>query len=218
MAGDDTLELEKRLRELPGDLELLRRIGSNGYEFCPHATEGAGVRRAIYRNDPGDRPGPRMSAEANHPGHQLDGAVAGGLAWTASAKTATQLITWLSAVIVARLLSPADFGLVSMAGFFANLTNVLAEFGLGSAALQMPELDSDVIAQLNTISVATCTAAYGFGRVGGALDRGVLQVRSAQALSDREQSRPAGDRVPSHPDGACSRPACYTRFSTRFSA
>jgi teichuronic acid exporter len=102
-----------------------------------------------------------MNSETEHSGHKLDGAVAGGLAWTAGAKSATQLISWASAVIAARLLSPADFGLVGMAGLFANLMIVLAEFGLGTAALQMPELNSGVIAQLNTCSVAICAAIYG---------------------------------------------------------
>jgi hypothetical protein len=48
-----------------------------------------------------------------------------------------------------------------MAGLFANLMSVLAEFGLGTAALQMPELDSGVIAQLNTASTAIFAAMYG---------------------------------------------------------
>jgi teichuronic acid exporter len=102
-----------------------------------------------------------MSAETDHESRKLDGAIAGGLAWTAGAKSVTQLISWLSALIAARLLSKADFGLVSMAGFIANLIAVLAEFGLGTAALQMPELDSAVVAQLNTCSVSICAAMYG---------------------------------------------------------
>lgn len=91
---------------------------------------------------------------------KLDGTVAGGLAWTAGAKSATQAITWLATLIAARLLTPADFGLVNMAGLFGSLTVLLAEFGLGTAVLQMPELGSDVIAQVNTASVAICTLAY----------------------------------------------------------
>lgn len=102
-----------------------------------------------------------MSANPENSRAKLDGAVAGGLAWTAGAKSATQVFSWLSAVVAARLLTKEDFGLVNMAGSFANLTLVLAEFGLGTAALQMPELDRDVIAQLNTCALAICAAAYG---------------------------------------------------------
>ena len=102
-----------------------------------------------------------MSTEAEHTGRRLDGAVAGGLAWTVGGKSATQLISWLAALISARLLSPADFGLISMAGFFGNLTAVMAEFGLGMAVLQMPELETGVIEQLNTATAIICTLIYG---------------------------------------------------------
>jgi len=91
----------------------------------------------------------------------LDKTVAGGLAWAAGAKSASQFFIWASTLIVAHKLSPADFGLVGMAGLFNVLTSMLAEFGLGQAVLQMPELDAGTVAQLNTACVAICTAAYG---------------------------------------------------------
>lgn len=90
----------------------------------------------------------------------LDNAFVGGLAWTAGAKWLTQLLTWASVFISARLLSPADFGLAEMAGYFAGITNILAEFGIGTAVLQMHELDRRVVAQLNTVSVVVCTLAF----------------------------------------------------------
>ena len=40
---------------------------------------------------------------------KLDGTVAGGIAWTAGAKAATQLLTWALTLIAARLLSPGRF-------------------------------------------------------------------------------------------------------------
>jgi len=82
----------------------------------------------------------------------LDRALVGGLAWTVGAKWISQIISWPSVLITARLLSPADYGLVEMAGFYFVVTNVMAEFGIGMAVLQMRELDRRVTAQLNTIS------------------------------------------------------------------
>jgi len=102
-----------------------------------------------------------MSPEGPHSVRSLDKALAGGLAWAAGAKSATQLFTWTFTVITARLLSPADFGLVNMAGFINVLTSTLAEFGLGQAVLQMPELEAGTVAQLNTACAAICTGAYG---------------------------------------------------------
>lgn len=90
----------------------------------------------------------------------LDKAFAGGLAWTVGAKGVTQAVTWLSLVIAARLLSLSDFGIVEMAGVVANLTNLLAEFGMGTAVMQMRELDRPALRQLNTISLTCCTVAF----------------------------------------------------------
>jgi PST family polysaccharide transporter len=91
----------------------------------------------------------------------LDRAFAGGLAWTAGAKALTQFFSWASVLVVARLLSPAEFGIMDMAGFFIGLTNVLAEFGVGTAVLQMHELDRKALRQLNVASIALCAVAYG---------------------------------------------------------
>lgn len=91
---------------------------------------------------------------------KLDQAIVRGLAWTAGAKWMTQLITWASVLAAARLLSPSDFGLVEMAAYFTAVTNLLAEFGISAAVLQMPELDRRAVAQLNTLSVVLCTVAF----------------------------------------------------------
>jgi O-antigen/teichoic acid export membrane protein len=91
----------------------------------------------------------------------LDRTLAGGLAWAAGAKSVTQFFTWAFTLLTARLLSPADFGLVNMAGYVNVLTGSLAEFGMGQAVLQMPELEAGTIAQLNTACVALCVASYG---------------------------------------------------------
>lgn len=98
-------------------------------------------------------------SEAHHKA-RLDKAVLHGFAWTAGAKWLTQVVTWLAVFVSARLLSPADFGLVEMAGIVTNVTSVLAEFGIGIAVMQMPELNRRVIAQLNSVSVFACTLTF----------------------------------------------------------
>jgi teichuronic acid exporter len=90
----------------------------------------------------------------------LDARFAGGLAWTAGAKWATQILTWASVLVVARLLSPSDYGVGGIAGIFFGLTNVLAEFGLGTAVLHMPELDRRTLGQLHSFSLLLCTGIF----------------------------------------------------------
>ena len=102
-----------------------------------------------------------MSPEAPSTVRGLDRTLVGGLAWAAGAKSATQFLTWAFTLITAHRLSPTDFGLVNMAGFINVLTGALAEFGMGQAVLQMPELESGTVAQLNTACAAICLGAYG---------------------------------------------------------
>ncbi len=91
---------------------------------------------------------------------KIDRHFAGGVAWTAAAKWITQAFAWISLIVAARLLSKSDFGIAEMAGFFVGLTNILAEFGVGTAAMQMRELEPRVLAQLHTFSCLACTLAF----------------------------------------------------------
>jgi O-antigen/teichoic acid export membrane protein len=91
---------------------------------------------------------------------ELDRALVGGVAWTVGAKWLSQIISWPSVLITANLLSPGDYGLVEMAGFYFIVTNVMAEFGIGMAVLQMRELDMRIAAQLNTVAAASGVLAF----------------------------------------------------------
>lgn len=92
----------------------------------------------------------------------LDVAFVGGLSWTIGAKLATQLCTWASILIVARILTPSDFGTVDMAGYYLALTSIIAEFGVGAAVLQMRELKGRALAEMNTLAVLFSAAVFGF--------------------------------------------------------
>ena len=102
-----------------------------------------------------------MTPEKLQDQRNLDARFAGGLAWTAGAKWATQVLTWASVLAVARLLSPSDYGVGEIAGMFVGITNVLAEFGVGTAVLHMPELDRRTLGQLHLFSLLLCTGIFG---------------------------------------------------------
>jgi O-antigen/teichoic acid export membrane protein len=67
--------------------------------------------------------------------------VLSGIKWTAGAKLAGQVVTWAITLVVMRLLSPGDYGLLAMASVFIALLLVLAEAGLGPALVQWKDLD-----------------------------------------------------------------------------
>jgi teichuronic acid exporter len=64
-----------------------------------------------------------------------------GLRWTAGARFGGQLVTWAITIVVMRLLSPADYGLLNMAAAFVGLFALFSEFGLASAIVREREID-----------------------------------------------------------------------------
>ncbi|HXF96798.1 MAG TPA: lipopolysaccharide biosynthesis protein [Gemmatimonadales bacterium] len=92
-------------------------------------------------------------AEALVERRALDGSLLHGVAWTAGAKWLAQGSMWIAWLVVARLLSPADYGLVGMAAVYLGLITLLSEFGLGTAVLAVRDLTEAQLDQLNGLSV-----------------------------------------------------------------
>jgi len=82
----------------------------------------------------------------------LDRSLVRGVSWTAGVKGATLLLSWVSTVIVARILSPADYGLVAMATVYIGLTTMITDFGIGSAIIALRECSDEVASQLHVLS------------------------------------------------------------------
>jgi teichuronic acid exporter len=68
--------------------------------------------------------------------------------WSAGAKIVSQLVTWALTLLVIRLLTPADYGLVAMATLFVGLLGMLAEAGLGPVIVQAQTLDRRLSRQI----------------------------------------------------------------------
>jgi len=58
------------------------------------------------------------------------------LSWSAGARLTTQALSMVFGILLARLLTPDDFGLLAMVAIFAGFTALLADVGLGSALVQ----------------------------------------------------------------------------------
>jgi PST family polysaccharide transporter len=66
--------------------------------------------------------------------------VARGLSWTILDNWSRQLLQLVVFVVIARLLTPADFGLVALAMVFVVLANLFVDQGLGDALVQRRDL------------------------------------------------------------------------------
>jgi O-antigen/teichoic acid export membrane protein len=68
-----------------------------------------------------------------------------GAAWSMAMRWSIKLLGLISTVILARLLTPGDYGLVAMAMLAVGLTEVLVNFGAETNVLRKQVLDRDII-------------------------------------------------------------------------
>jgi PST family polysaccharide transporter len=69
-------------------------------------------------------------------------------------KWITQVLSWICTLLIARILTPADYGLVGMGTLYTGLIQLVNEFGLGSAIVRDRTLDDEHISALGGLSVA----------------------------------------------------------------
>ena len=83
---------------------------------------------------------------------QLDRSLMHGIAWTGAIKWGTQLLSWTSTLVIARLLTPADYGILTMANVYLGFIALVNEFGLGPAIIRQRDLTEEQISALGGIS------------------------------------------------------------------
>ena len=76
-----------------------------------------------------------------------------GAAWTVAMRFSMRGIGLVSTVILARLLVPADFGLVALATIFFGLIEVMSQFGLGVFLIQKQNAGHDYYDTAWTLSI-----------------------------------------------------------------
>ncbi|RJK97881.1 lipopolysaccharide biosynthesis protein [Vallicoccus soli] len=122
-----------------------------------------------------------------------------GVAWTTLMAVGSRAMTAVVFVVLARLLTPAEIGLVALALVFISLTSMFVDQGFGSALVQRRELDDE---HLDTafwttlgsgvlLAGALCGLAYPISSLVGAPDLvPVLQALSATLVLGATASAP----------------------------
>jgi hypothetical protein len=93
------------------------------------------------------------SESLNPNSDSLDRSALAGVAWSGAAKWSTQVFAWAGTMLVARMLSQSDFGLLTSATVFLSVVMMLTEFGIGTAVITLRELQHESAAELHTFSV-----------------------------------------------------------------
>lgn len=91
-------------------------------------------------------------------GSPKPGSLASHLAWRALANWSSQAVSWAALLIVVRLLSPSDFGLVGMSVVLFWYLKFLGEFGISATVIRNRHYSEETLAQLNTMG-----AVFGLG-------------------------------------------------------
>lgn len=67
------------------------------------------------------------------------------LRWTLFGRFSVQVLSWVSTLIVIRLLSPGDYGLVAMATMVIGFSALFSELGMGAVLIQQENIDDLLI-------------------------------------------------------------------------
>ena len=66
-----------------------------------------------------------------------------GIIWTSAEKLLTQLVQFVLGIIIARLITPEEYGVLGIIMVFVNVAQVFVDSGLGSALIYRNNLDKE---------------------------------------------------------------------------
>ena len=93
-------------------------------------------------------------------GLSLKARVARSMFWIAWSRGVLQVLGFATTVLVARILVPADYGVMALAAIWTACVGMLAEMGLGAAIIQFRDLDRREIDTCFWITMTLATMAY----------------------------------------------------------
>jgi teichuronic acid exporter len=101
-----------------------------------------------------------LNHDARVRGPALKTRVASSIFWLAWSRGVVQLLSFATTVLVARILVPADYGVMALASVFIGTAVMLADMGLGTAIIQFRDLDRRELNTCFWITVTLATIAY----------------------------------------------------------
>src|SRR4051812_32124486 len=103
-------------------------------------------------------PDSALSGSLTQSGRSLTDQTLHGFFWVFAGSSVQALLKLGVTVVLARLVSPAEFGVVGAALVVVGLSQILSQMGLGPAIIQRHELTDTHLKVAFTLSLATGTA------------------------------------------------------------
>ena len=102
----------------------------------------------------------------------VSGKVVSAVGWSVGIKLGFQLVTWAMTLLVIRVLSPDDYGLMAISQIFINFMAGFADLGLSDALIQQDDTPRPVVASVfgvlllasTVLTIGLCVAAYPIAR------------------------------------------------------
>lgn len=88
----------------------------------------------------------------------VDRSLARGIAWTSGVKWSASIITWGLTLFTARILTPADYGVLGMAMVWVGLAQVVSEVGLTATIIQAPTMSERLAGRLGGVALMVALA------------------------------------------------------------
>ena len=92
--------------------------------------------------------------------NELKDKTVNGMFWSFAQKISSQLVSFFITVILARILTPDDYGIVALASLFLVLMSVFSDGGLGQALIQKKNADEKDFNTLFTTQLVFATVIY----------------------------------------------------------
>ena len=86
--------------------------------------------------------------------------VLSGLIWTYAERSGAMIVQFLVSVILARLLTPSDYGLIGLITVFISISMVFIESGFGQALVQKSEADNTDFSSVFYFNIACSVVLY----------------------------------------------------------
>src|SRR3954453_11356164 len=98
--------------------------------------------------------------QSSHPAAGMSAVVLGALRWNVTMRTTAQIVNWLMTIVVVRLLTPSDYGLIGLAQILIGFCLMVNQLGAVPALIQQREVTPSMLRQTFALMLLSNAVFY----------------------------------------------------------